>query len=472
MTDLRNSLDLHATEGNVSMVDETFWHKARLIPTTGIDGAKEQEGRATSALLAVVSIVKEFGRELTKPLGAPAGRVEAYTEVQFKLGEKMVRPDGLLRVTRGKTSWVALVEVKTASNTLDAAQLGDYLDVIREHGYDALLTISNEVPPAKGQHPTTVDGRKIKKTKLAHLSWSDVLDIAKMQFEHFGVADEDQKWILEELIRYLESPKSGASDFNDMGSSWVTVREQVAAGTLRSSDKGITEVVTKFDALIYFVGLKLGQRLGRRVVQVFPKNSTNSKGDRAQVLAKSLVADGVLDAVLEVPGSATPIRVEANLKSGLVTCTYELNAPKEGKPLSRVNWLLRQIKDASPGITRIEAVAAYSKESASELLRDALEDPKKLVKDPTRDILKFRVAQSFQLGTKRSTGRGSFIDSVKSAIEDSYREIGENLRTWSAAPPKLPKGEVPVVPEGPQTIHLPAETLESRSTEADTDITD
>lgn len=54
------------------MAEET-WHEARLIPTSGIDGVEEQERRATSALLAVMTAVKEFGRALTQTLGAPAG---------------------------------------------------------------------------------------------------------------------------------------------------------------------------------------------------------------------------------------------------------------------------------------------------------------------------------------------------------------------------------------------------------------
>lgn len=421
------------------MVDETHWHRARLIPITGIDGASEQETRATSATLAVVSVVKEFGRALTKPVGAPLGKIEAFTEVQFKLGEKVVRPDGLLRITRGKNSWVALVEVKTAANTLDPVQLGDYLDVIKEHNFDALLSISNEVPPMKGEHPTDVDKRKLRKTVLHHWSWSDVLDLAKMQFDHFGVADEEQKWILEELIRYLESPKSGANDFQDMGPAWVGVREQVSSGTLRLSDKGVAEVATKFDALIYFVGLKLGQSLGRRVSQVFAKDELANKSVRGQRVAKELVGEGVLRATINVPDAATDIRLEANLRSGVISCTYEIAAPKEGKPLSRVNWLIRQIKNAGGSNTRIEAVAAYMKESASELLKDVIEDPKKLVKDPSRDILKFRVVQSFPLGTKRNLGRGSFIESVREAVEKSYGEIGENLRVWAPQAPKLPK---------------------------------
>jgi hypothetical protein len=37
---------------------EPTWQQARLIPTSGINGAQEQERRATSALLAVMSAVK------------------------------------------------------------------------------------------------------------------------------------------------------------------------------------------------------------------------------------------------------------------------------------------------------------------------------------------------------------------------------------------------------------------------------
>src|SRR5690554_3927638 len=88
-------------------VTEQSWHVARLIPTSGINGADEQERRATSALLSVMSSVKEFGRALTGPLGAPAGRLETFIEVPFVLGDKKIFPDGLIRASWeiGRASW-------------------------------------------------------------------------------------------------------------------------------------------------------------------------------------------------------------------------------------------------------------------------------------------------------------------------------------------------------------------------------
>ena len=99
---------------------EESWHVARLIPTSGINGAEEQERRATSALLAVMAAVREFGRSLTGRFGAPAGIVETYIEVPFVLGEVRHYPDGLIRVSRGSRTWTALVEVKTSTNCLQA----------------------------------------------------------------------------------------------------------------------------------------------------------------------------------------------------------------------------------------------------------------------------------------------------------------------------------------------------------------
>lgn len=61
------------------MADET-WHRARLIPTSGINGQEEAERRATSALLAVIYAVREFGVALLRPLGAPGGTVETFIE--------------------------------------------------------------------------------------------------------------------------------------------------------------------------------------------------------------------------------------------------------------------------------------------------------------------------------------------------------------------------------------------------------
>lgn len=424
---------------------EENWHVARLIPTSGINGADEQERRATSALLAVLTSVREFGRSLTQSLGAPAGVMTTFTEVPFMLGDKRVYPDGLIRVQRGTKSWTALVEVKTGNNELAAEQIENYLDVAREQGFDAVLTISNEIAAMAGQHPTKVDKRKTRKVALHHVSWTHVLSAAVVQKEHRGVADPDQAWILGELIRYLEHPRSGALEFDDMGAAWVPVRTAVAAGTLRATDKTAPDVAARFDALLRYCSLQLGRRLGDEVTPSISRKELADPALRITSLVSRLAVDGILQGAIHIPNTAGLLVVTADLRANQITCHVDIDAPHEGRPGTRVNWLIRQLRSA-PDSLRVEAFAMRARGAGTaELLKDIREQPVILIADPTKELRMFRVAISTPMGPKRGRGRGSFIDSVGDAISSFYSEVMQNLKAWRATPPKM--RELPSVPE-------------------------
>lgn len=170
-------------------MEEDGWEAARLIPVSGIKGSDEQERRGASALLAVLESVHEFNRAVLGPLGALGGKIECFIEVPFDLGDRQVRPDGVIRTTRGKQTWTALVEVKTDRNDLVASQLEDYLDVAREHDYQAVVTISNQIATVVGEHPCAVDKKKLKKVQLHHLSWSQIHTEAVIERVNRSVAD-------------------------------------------------------------------------------------------------------------------------------------------------------------------------------------------------------------------------------------------------------------------------------------------
>lgn len=417
-------------------MSEENWHAARLIPTSGINGSEEQERRATSALLAVMSAVREFGLAMTKPLGAPAGNVETFIEVPFDLFERRVFPDGLIRVSRGKRRWTALVEVKTGTNTLDKTQLEDYLDVARAEGYDALLTISNELSPVPKTHPTNVDRRKTRKVALHHISWTEVTTMAVLQKVHRGVADPDQAWMLGELIRYLEHPRSGAMGLEDMGDDWVTVRNSVDAGTLRPTDKGAPRVASRWDQLIRYACLVHGQRLGVEVQPLLSRREASDPLAANQALVQSLVQDGVLRRDIRIPGAIAPLTVTADLRAQRINCSLKIDAPKTGRPLTRVNWIVRQLGDA-PDSLRIDTYASSARSAArSELLRDVRQDPNLLVDDHKREIRSFQLVHSAPMGAKRGQGRGSFITSVLNALDDFYTGTAEKLKPWAPVAPR------------------------------------
>ena len=247
----------------------------------------------------------------------------------------------------------------------------------------------------------------------------------------------DQAWILGELIRYLEHPRSGAMEFNDMGDSSVTVRESVKAGTLRASDEGISEVAVRFDALLRFASLSLGRQLGTEVTPVLSRKELAEPSIRTQALVTELAASGVLSGAIRIPSTVGDISVTADLRAGTVTCLVDVEAPHEGRPTTRVNWLLRQLKNA-PETVRIEARATHARGAgAADLLRAVRENASLRVADPTKELHAFQVAMTTAIGTKRGRGRGSFIDSVLDAIDTFYADVMQQLKAWSAAPPRL-----------------------------------
>lgn len=418
---------------------EEAWHAARLIPTTGIGGSQEQEERATSSLLAVMHAVPEFGRALLVHAGAPVGRIRTFTEVYIKDVDNGTTsiPDGAIVVEKGQTRWCALLEVKTGGNPLGKEQVERYLDLARVNAFDAVITISNDITSDPTVSPINVDARKTKKVDLRHLSWFQVTTEAVMQHRHRKVADPDQAWLVGELIAYLENERSGAGGFEDMGDQWVTVREEVRSRTLNVNSKGAREVARRWEQFAEHQSMILEQDLGRDVTVVWPKKVEPAV--RLDQAVRRLVDDGCLIASIKVPNAVAAIDLEVNLRTKEVTTSATLAAPREGRPATRINWLLRQLKDAPPAL-RISVRYPHTSDRPSMLLRDSETASQKLLHptDPKRDPWEFTVAWAQPMGSKRGKLAGSFVGDTKSQTLDFYRNVVQTMRPWIAPAPKLP----------------------------------
>ena len=222
-----------------------------------------------------------------------------------------------------------------------------------------------------------------------------------------------------------------------MGPSSVPVREAISAGTLRSSDKAAPEIAARFDALVRFASLRLGRQLGREVLPGLSRKEFLDPGLRAQALVSSLATTGTLEAAIRVSDAVAPLNVVVDLRAGRVTCSVDIDAPKDGRSLTRVNWLLRQLKSA-PDSLRVEAFTLRARGAGvAELLRDVRAKPSLLAGDPKKEIRAFRIAMTVPMGAKRGRGRGGFVDSVLGAIDGFYGEVMQHLKAWTATPPRL-----------------------------------
>lgn len=411
------------------------WQPARLFSVVGVGAGEEQEGRATSALIATMQAVRPFARAICARLAAPVGNFEGYVEVQYSQGESKVIPDAVLKVSRGSRVWTALLEVKTGNGKLRREQLENYLDVARKQKYDVVVSLSNDIPASPGELPVQVDRRKLAKVALRHLSWAEVAHEARMLLSHGGIEDDLQAWLLSEFLRYLDHPRSGAADFADMGRHWVAVRDAVTTGTLRASDQKALSVADTWVALSRHLALRLTAELGVTAKHILPRKLRTDPVARNAAVAERLAADGTFEAVLQIPYTASDLVVVADLRTNKVHCRTTLDAPNEGTAGRRLSWLLKQL-DNAPGDLKVEAVFSERGNEACELLDTLRADPKVLTAGRTGAITSFALQQSFTMGSKRSGTATGFITSVKSATDTFYGSVVQPLREWVPAAPK------------------------------------
>jgi hypothetical protein len=433
-----------------------------LIPVSGIGSVQEAEQRATSALLAVLSAVRDLSIDLLSPLGASKAQkatVDTYIEVQTP-GQR-IRPDGLIQVSFGNKTWSAFVEVKTGANELNAEQINAYWDLAKDYDVDHVLTISNQIASKDGMHPTA--GLKVRanaKVSVSHLSWSAIVSAALRIKRHKGVSDTEQAWLLDELIRYLQHPASGALDFADMGQNWVGVRDAVREETLTKRTPGVEEVVGRWDQLLRFAALQLSAEIGHDVEPVFPRGQTDHR-QRTASLVESLSSSGRLTGALRIPNTAGDLMIEANLRSRRLSASLDVLAPQDRGAKGRVSWLVNQLTEA-PKQLLIEAYPAHVRTPTSATLEQTLEDRLAPLDEGRKEPHRFRLILRGDMGMGRGAAKRSpgFITSVLQLINTFYGDVVQDVAAWQPPAPKLVKPVVPTpeaeaenVREDPQTFY-------------------
>ncbi|MBX5332975.1 TerD family protein [Rhodococcus fascians] len=411
------------------------WQTARLFSISGVGSGEEQEKRATSALIATMQAVRPFARAICAHAGAPSGPFEGYLEVQFVKGEGKVIPDGVFRVSRAGQVWTALLEVKTGTGKLQKEQLENYLDVAKRHRYETVLSLSNDIPASAGELPVQVNKTKLNKVSLRHISWSEVIHEARMLLSHGDLADSLQVWILSELVRYLTHPKSGATEFVDMGRHWVAVRDSVTAGTLRSSDVKALSVANTWASLSRHLALRMTADLGVTVKHHLPRKFNGDPQARNEYIVDQLVASGCLTATLRIPDAAGDVTVEADMRTNKIQCSTAIDAPTDGTALRRASWLLRQLKNA-PADILVEAVFADASEVSCENLTTVRADTKSLTSGRTSELQYFTLTSPTKMGSKRSGSAASFIGSVTDGLDAFYRDVVQPLKPWTPSAPE------------------------------------
>lgn len=420
----------------VSLAENESWRSARLFPASSLKSDREREVRATSILLSVMAQVPEFGRRLTATFGAPAGRMETFTEVSLPHGENPKRPDGVLRVERAGKLWTALVETKTNGNAIKPEQVQDYMDIAARRGYEAVITLSNDVAlEGSPLVDVKVDGRRKHKVTLWHLSWAEVTQQAQMLLRHEGVRQESHAWLLQELLHYLQHENSGCHGFQNMGSAWVPVRNGIDEETLCPGDPRTVQVVESWERLVRQVCLRLGGELGIKVVPVQrAKRGTDPQSRRVEV-ADRFCVDGKLDAEIRIDGVAGILGISADLRTGKLRTSIEVPAPDQGYPLSWVKRLMKQLSE-SPADLHVQTLLEGGAVGPRGTLEKLRPEPGDLLPKGSERITGFRLSLSKSMGNTRGNSENGFIRSVDEAVDRFHTAVVARLEQRAARRPK------------------------------------
>lgn len=253
-----------------------------------------------------------------------------------------------------------------------------------------------------------------------------------MLCHHHGLGNPVHAWLLGELLHYLRQNNAGCHGFQDMGPAWVPVRNSITTGTLRIGDKRAMQVAENWEKLIRQLCLRLSGETGLNVAPVLRRRRSDDSAVRRMQTVASLAETGRMSAEIRIPSAPNPVQIDADLRTGQIETTVEVPAAERARPLSRVQWLLRQLTDAPPEL-RIEALAPGQSTGPCELLDSARPEPGLLIPE-TGEISSFRLTLATGMGTKRGAEETGFIHSIDIAMDRFHQEVLQALKPATPTP--------------------------------------
>lgn len=430
---------------------------ARLFP---ILADTSKEGRTLSIFLACFENVAGLGRSLLGTLNMRLGsrtRIDTYTEIVLikASNEQKLRPDGLIVVNTGRSTWAALVEAKVGAAELTNAQIEAYLALAKLNGIDAVITLSNQFTPLATHHPLSVNATLTRKVALYHWSWGDVITRCQLLRESGEVDDREQLILLSELQRFLLHPSSGVKEFDQMPAAWSDLCEGVAAGvTLTSRDGRLQDVVGSWHQALDRMATVLSRQVGRPVRVSISRSEASDPADRLGKATTSLVADLCLASEIIMPNTAGNMRISADFRKRVVTCSMRVNAPGDRKSTkARLAWLLRQLGDTETKDMHVRLSWPGRAASSQHPLATLIENPDIAVLDRQHlTVTAFEILLVRELGGKFAQRRIIVPELIKT-VSTFHANVGARISAWQAKPPKIADGKLEPASVSTEALH-------------------
>jgi hypothetical protein len=343
---------------------------ARLIPAAA---STARERFACSVLMASLHVVQPFARAFFREIGWKLGswaHVVGYTEPVFKKQAAGLnyRPDGLLVLHTGRRERRLLIETKIGSAKIDPGQLADYAQIARLNDVEAIVTVSNELSAHPTHHPYDIP-RELKNIPIFHWSWPSLVTLGeRVLWDEDDNFDQEQDYILREIIRYFDHETAGVSLNMQMCPDWADVVRQIQDhAQLTANDASVLNVVQCWHQQLASVCLSKTRELKLPVTLELGAKHWNQRV-RLDDDVLEFVDSHQLWAEFDFAAQAGPIWVVADALRRNVTCSLSLAAPLDRKGYrSRVRWLLNQLPEELPIDARVDVVWERNQRSSARL---------------------------------------------------------------------------------------------------------
>lgn len=419
----------------------TKGEKARLIP---VAADSNKEVRATSVFLAAMMAVPPFAERMLETIGQKTGKraeVSCFTEVAFKPAPdaKNLRPDGYMSVLSGRgRQWQAMFEAKIGNAEIDHDQVRAYAALAKDHGIDAVITISNQFV-ALPTHSLVSVGKVLDRyVTLYHWSWMFIITEAMLLIGDDEFSAPEQKFILSELVRFLSHESTGVRRFDRMNKEWKDVVLSVnARSTLSKTAPEVINTVAAWHQEARDLSLLMTRKLRSRVRQRLTRAHANDPSVRVAADAERLAKDHILEVSLEIPDAADLLTIQADMTRRCLIASMTLDAPDMKRAAPRVNWLLRQLQKSEAAEIHIEAIMPGRAPSVRMTLAQLRGGD-----DVVDRAFAAGVPSSFKVMMVRDiagrfSGNKTFVEELERLVPDFYENVGQHLQAFQPKPPQV-----------------------------------